>query len=166
MYLVDPVIKMRTIHTSCENDFKKKLLAVRHTGYSTQRENRLLCKNHFHQFPFFAFVLNLNLRLSSSLLQDHVYLQAVINKELQQAQVLSTRLRGAEYTRQQQDQVVQQLKQNLAKVKRIHDDQVTQDMTERRNREEQLNQQLVRERAELNRVRFCAISLALGWGKG
>ncbi|XP_005091012.1 trichohyalin [Aplysia californica] len=80
------------------------------------------------------------------------FFQKMVNKGEEQEQMLYSNVRNAEYSRQKQDQAVRRLQQNLAEIKRINAVKMKMDAVERKRQEDDIQQQLIREKAELDKV--------------
>ena len=76
----------------------------------------------------------------------------MVNKGEEQEQVLYNSVRNAEYSRQKQDQKVRRLQQNLAEMKRKNAAKMKIDAMERKKAEDEIQQVLIREKAELDKV--------------
>jgi len=77
----------------------------------------------------------------------------MVNKGEEQEQNLYSKVRNAEYTRQKQEQNVRRLQQQLAEARRRNAQTLKQEMTARTKQEIELEQALIKERAELDKVR-------------
>jgi len=76
----------------------------------------------------------------------------MVSKGEEQEQQLYSRVRAAEYDRQKQEQAVRRLQTQLAELKRRNAVVVKQTLVERNQEEEELEQALIREKAELDKV--------------
>ncbi|WAQ97597.1 hypothetical protein MAR_030287 [Mya arenaria] len=80
------------------------------------------------------------------------FFQKMVTKGEEQEQHLYGKVRNAEYSRQKQDQAVRRLQQQLAEVKRRNAAIVKQTLAERNQEEVELEQALIREKAELDKM--------------
>ncbi|XP_052790605.1 myosin-11-like isoform X1 [Mya arenaria] len=80
------------------------------------------------------------------------FFQKMVTKGEEQEQHLYGKVRNAEYSRQKQDQAVRRLQQQLAEVKRRNAAIVKQTLAERNQEEVELEQALIREKAELDKT--------------
>ena len=76
----------------------------------------------------------------------------MVSKGEEMEQQLYANVRSSEYARQKQDQEVRRTQQTLAELKRINAIKMKEDMVERKRQEEELQQKLIREKAELDKV--------------
>ena len=76
----------------------------------------------------------------------------MVSKGEEQEQNLYGKVRNAEYSRQKQEQSVRRLQQQLNQVKKKNASTVKQEMSNRNKQEMELEQLLVREKAELDKV--------------
>ncbi|XP_052240434.1 trichohyalin-like isoform X2 [Dreissena polymorpha] len=80
------------------------------------------------------------------------FFQKMVSKGEEQEQMLYGKVRNAEYGRQKQEQAVRRLQQQLAEVKRRNAAIVKQTLAERNQEEVELEQALIREKAELDKM--------------
>ncbi|GFN96332.1 myosin-11-like [Plakobranchus ocellatus] len=80
------------------------------------------------------------------------FFQKMVTKGEEQEQELYANVRSSEYARQKQDQTVRRLQQTLAEVRRVNSIKMKEDIVERKRQEEELQQKLIREKAELHKV--------------
>ena len=76
----------------------------------------------------------------------------MVTKGEEVEQELYANVRSSEYARQKQDQEVRRTQQTLAELRRINAIKMKEDMVERKRQEEMLQQKLIREKAELDKV--------------
>ena len=76
----------------------------------------------------------------------------MVNKGDDLEQSLYNKVRNAEYARQQQEQSVRRTQQALAETKRLNNLKLTQEIAERHRQEKELEQSLLKEKAELDKV--------------
>ena len=76
----------------------------------------------------------------------------MVNKGEDQEQTLYAKVRNAEYSRQKQEQNVRRIQQQLQEVKRRNAAQVKKELAAVTKQEQELEQQLYREKAELDKV--------------
>lgn len=76
----------------------------------------------------------------------------MVNKDIEQEQLLYNKVRNAEYTRQKQDQSLRRMQQSLATVKRVNAMKLKDDAAERKRKEDELQQAIIKEKAELDKV--------------
>ena len=76
----------------------------------------------------------------------------MVSKGEELEQNLYNKVRNAEYARQKQEQSVRHLQQQLQEVKRKNAIKVKQEIAERNRKEIELEQQLMKEKAELDKV--------------
>lgn len=76
----------------------------------------------------------------------------MVNKGEDQEQNLYNKVRNAEYSRQKQEQTVRRLQQQLGEVRRKNAATMTKEIAERNRQEMELEQLLLREKAELDKV--------------
>ena len=76
----------------------------------------------------------------------------MVNKGEEVEQSLYNKVRNAEYARQKQEQSVRHLQQQLQDAKRKNAIRVKQEISDRNKQEMELQQQLVKEKAELDKV--------------
>lgn len=67
---------------------------------------------------------------------------------------LYNKMRNAEYARQKQEQTVRRMQQQLAELKRKNAVRVKNELAQTHKEEKELEQSLIREKAELDKVRF------------
>ena len=79
----------------------------------------------------------------------------MVMKGEDQEQTLYAKVRNAEYSRQQQEQNVRRVQLQLQELKRKNAAAVTQELASVNAKEMELEQQLIREKAELDKVRGC-----------
>ena len=79
-------------------------------------------------------------------------LQKMVGKGEDQEYSLHNRVKNAEYARQKQEQRVRKLNQQLMELKRKNAVKIKNEMTEVERSEKELEQQLLREQAELTKV--------------
>ncbi|KAK3760560.1 hypothetical protein RRG08_022843 [Elysia crispata] len=80
------------------------------------------------------------------------FFQKMVTKGEEVEQELYANVRSSEYARQKQDQEVRRTQQTLAELRRINAIKMKEDMVERKRQEEMLQQKLIREKAELDKV--------------
>ncbi|RUS79894.1 hypothetical protein EGW08_012332 [Elysia chlorotica] len=80
------------------------------------------------------------------------FFQKMVTKGEEVEQELYANVRSSEYARQKQDQEVRRTQQTLAEMRRINAIKMKEDMVERKRQEEMLQQKLIREKAELDKV--------------
>lgn len=80
------------------------------------------------------------------------FFQKMVNKGEDQEQTLYAKVRNAEYSRQKQEQNVRRIQQQLQEVKRRNAAQVKKELAAVTKQEQELEQQLYREKAELDKV--------------
>lgn len=80
------------------------------------------------------------------------FFKKMVTKGEEVEQELYANVRSSEYARQKQDQEVRRTQQTLAELRRINAIKMKEDMVERKRQEEQLQQKLIREKAELDKV--------------
>jgi hypothetical protein len=78
----------------------------------------------------------------------------MVTKGEDQEKNLYNKVRNSEYARQKQDQNVRRLQQQLADVKRKNSIKIRQELSERQRLEKEIEQSLIREKAELDKVRI------------
>ena len=76
----------------------------------------------------------------------------MVTKGEEREQALFNKVRSSEYNRQQQEQVVRRLQRSLMDAKKKNAHQLKQEMSERNKQEMELEQQLIREQAVLQKV--------------
>ena len=81
-----------------------------------------------------------------------LYFQKMVTKGEDQEQTLYAKVRNAEYTRQQQEQNVRRIQLQLQELKRKNAALVKQELASVNREEQDLEQQLIREKAELDKV--------------
>ena len=81
-----------------------------------------------------------------------VLLQKMVGKGEDQEYNLHNRVKNAEYARQKQEQRVRKLNNQLMELKRKNAVKIKNEMTEVERSEKELEQQLIREQAELTKV--------------
>ncbi|KAK2189689.1 hypothetical protein NP493_99g01034 [Ridgeia piscesae] len=85
--------------------------------------------------------------------EDHLkHFQKMVGKGEDQEYNLHNRVKNAEYARQKQEQRVRKLNQQLMELKRKNAVKIKNEMTEVERSEKELEQQLLREQAELTKV--------------
>lgn len=82
-------------------------------------------------------------------------LQKMVSKGEEKEQALYSRMRSSEYARQKQEQVVRRLQKKLMDVKKKNAEKIKNEMSELSRQERELEQSLVREQAQLGKVRLC-----------
>lgn len=82
----------------------------------------------------------------------HLLFQKMVSKGEDQEQNLYAKVRNAEYSRQQQEQNVRRIQQQLQELKRKNAALVKKELAAVNKQEQELEQQLTREKAELDRV--------------
>ncbi|XP_041363124.1 golgin subfamily A member 6-like protein 6 [Gigantopelta aegis] len=80
------------------------------------------------------------------------FFSKMVNKGDDLEQSLYNKVRNAEYARQQQEQSVRRMQQTLAEIKRINNLKLTQEIVDRQRQEKELEQRLLKEKAELDKV--------------
>ena len=76
----------------------------------------------------------------------------MVTKGEDQEQTLYAKVRNSEYSRQQQEQNVRRIQLQLQELKRKNAAVVTQELASVNLKEQELEQQLIREKAELDKV--------------
>ncbi|XP_060071550.1 trichohyalin-like [Ylistrum balloti] len=80
------------------------------------------------------------------------FFQKMVTKGDEFEQNLYNKVRNAEYTRQKQEQSVRRLQQTIADVKRKNSIKIRQELSERHREERELQEKLIREKAELDKA--------------
>lgn len=80
------------------------------------------------------------------------FFQKMVTKGEDQEQTLYAKVRNSEYARQQQEQNVRRVQLQLQELKRKNAANVTQELASVNLKEQELEQQLIREKAELDKV--------------
>ncbi|KAL4239220.1 hypothetical protein ACF0H5_000037 [Mactra antiquata] len=80
------------------------------------------------------------------------FFQKMVNKGEDQEQNLYNKVRNAEYSRQKQEQTVRRLQQQLSEIRRKNATSLTKEMVDRNRQEMELEQLLLREKAELDKT--------------
>ena len=70
---------------------------------------------------------------------------------------LYNKMRNAEYARQKQEQTVRRMQQQLAELKRKNAVRVKNELAQTHKEEKDLEQALIREKAELDKVKFISL---------
>lgn len=78
----------------------------------------------------------------------------MVAKGEEQEQNLYSKVRNAEYSRQKQEQSVRHLQQQLQEVRRKNAAKVKEEIATRNRQEMELQQALIREKAELDKVMY------------
>ena len=82
------------------------------------------------------------------------FFKKMVTKGEDQEKNLYNKVRNSEYARQKQEQNVRRLQQQLADVKRKNSIKIRQELSERQRLEKEIEQSLIREKAELDKVRI------------
>ncbi|KAJ8318850.1 hypothetical protein KUTeg_003941 [Tegillarca granosa] len=80
------------------------------------------------------------------------FFQKMVIKGEDLEQNLYNSVRNAEYTRQKQEQSVRRIKQNLSELKQKNAQKIKSEMAESFKQEQEMEQQLIREKAVLDKV--------------
>ena len=83
--------------------------------------------------------------------------QKMVSKGDDMEHSLYNKMRNAEYARQKQEQTVRRMQQQLAELKRKNAVRVKNELAQTHKEEKDLEQALIREKAELDKVKFISL---------